>query len=162
MALVGPTPALWQNFVVFVGLLVAGTPLFAAGKMGAPVPPNRALIITVATTTVVWLLVTFLTAPTDRATLRAFYEKVRPAGPGWRGIREESGLPPSPDSMSVALAGWVLGCLFVYAALFGTGSFLYGKTSLALVWTAVFVLSGLGLIRVFTIGARNAAADTAR
>jgi prepilin peptidase CpaA len=34
MALVGPTLALWQNFVVFVGLLVAGTPLFAAGKMG--------------------------------------------------------------------------------------------------------------------------------
>lgn len=31
---VGPERALWQNVVVLVGMLVVGTPLFAAGKMG--------------------------------------------------------------------------------------------------------------------------------
>jgi prepilin peptidase CpaA len=30
----GPEIALWQNALVFVGLLIVGTPLFAAGKMG--------------------------------------------------------------------------------------------------------------------------------
>ena len=32
--LAGPEIALWQNAVVFAGLLAVGTPLFAAGKMG--------------------------------------------------------------------------------------------------------------------------------
>lgn len=34
MFLVGPEVVLWQNFAVFAGLLVVGTPMFAAGKMG--------------------------------------------------------------------------------------------------------------------------------
>ena len=34
MFLARPTVPLWQNFAVFAGLLVIGTPLFAAGKMG--------------------------------------------------------------------------------------------------------------------------------
>jgi prepilin peptidase CpaA len=34
MILAGLDLALWQNFAVFAGLLVIGTPLFAAGKMG--------------------------------------------------------------------------------------------------------------------------------
>jgi hypothetical protein len=114
------------------------------------------LIITVVISTVSWVTVTYLTAPTDRATLLSFYKHVRPAGPGWRRVRAEAGVGPSPDSMTVALGGWVLGCTFVYSALFGTGSFLYGKTSIALAWTAVFVVSGLGLIGVFRAGANEA------
>ena len=34
MAVVGPTLRLWENAVIFIGLLVVGTPLFAAGKLG--------------------------------------------------------------------------------------------------------------------------------
>ena len=34
MALAGAQTALWQNALVFTGLLLVGTPLFAAGKMG--------------------------------------------------------------------------------------------------------------------------------
>jgi prepilin peptidase CpaA len=34
LLLVGPEITVWQNIVVFVGLLIIGTPLFAAGKMG--------------------------------------------------------------------------------------------------------------------------------
>lgn len=34
MILAGPKIALWQNFAVFAGLLILGTPLFAIGKMG--------------------------------------------------------------------------------------------------------------------------------
>jgi prepilin peptidase CpaA len=34
MFLAGPSMALWQNFAVFAGLLIIGTPMFAAGKMG--------------------------------------------------------------------------------------------------------------------------------
>jgi hypothetical protein len=38
-----------------------------------------------------------------------------------------------------------MGCAFVYAALFGTGSFLYGHLSQFFAWLTVFVFSGAGV-----------------
>jgi len=142
----------WSEVAAMASSFVISLGFFVAGKLGHPVPVNWVLISTVASTTVAWLAVTYLTAPTDRATLVSFYQRVRPAGRGWTSVRAEAGVGPSPDSMTVALGGWVLGCLFVYSALFGTGSFLYGKTSIGLVWLGVFVVSGIGLVRVFKAG----------
>ena len=65
-----------------------------------------------------------------------------------RAIRAASSLPPSPDSLPMMFLGWTLGCAFVYAALFGSGSFVYGRMAQGLVWTGVFVLSGVGLARL--------------
>ena len=48
----------------------------------------------------------------------------------------------------LALLGWVLGCFVVYAALFGAGSFLYGRQAQGAVWTVVFAVAAAGLIRV--------------
>jgi hypothetical protein len=42
----------------------------------------------------------------------------------------------------------VLGCALVYAALFGTGSALYGHTAQAAVWGIVFAASAAGLWRL--------------
>ena len=42
------------------------------------------------------------------------------------------GLPPSPDSLPLALLGWVLGLASVYGALFATGAFVYGRTAAGL------------------------------
>ena len=67
---------------------------------------------------------------------------MRPAGPGWSAVRAEAGVAPSPDSLPQACSGWVLGCVFVYSALFGTGSVLYGRGAQAAVWIAIFALSG--------------------
>jgi hypothetical protein len=50
--------------------------------------------------------------------------------------------------MANSILGWVLGCLFVYSALFGTGSYIYGRTGQAMMWTVVFVVSGAGLWRL--------------
>jgi SSS family solute:Na+ symporter len=133
--------AMVASFVVSLGL-------FFARKGGLDMASHIALIITVAVTTVVWITVTLMTSPTDRARLTEFYRLVRPAGPGWDQIRKETGLPPSPDSMANSVLGWVLGCLFVYSALFGTGSYIYGKTAQALVWTVIFLVSAAGLWRL--------------
>src|SRR5205807_2360803 len=46
----------------------------------APLAPTVQLVIGVAVTTAGWLAVTFLTPPTDRATLQAFYDRIRPMG----------------------------------------------------------------------------------
>ena len=133
--------AMVSSFVVAIGFAIAA-------RMGHPVPAHLSLILTVAATTVVWVAVAYLAPSTDRTTLLSFYKLVRPAGPGWESIRREAGLPASPDSMSQSLLGWVMGCAFIYAALFGTGSFIYGRMPQGLMWLAVFVVSGIGLLRI--------------
>lgn len=138
----------WSEVAAMVASFLVSLGLFIARKNGLVMAPHIALIWTVAVTTVAWISVTLITAPTDRARLVEFYRLVRPAGPGWSRVRAESGLPPSPDSMANSLLGWVLGVLLVYSALFGTGSYIYGRTGQALLWTVVFVVSAGGLWRL--------------
>ncbi len=138
----------WSEIAAMLSSFLVAVAFFVAGKLGHPVDTSLSLVVTVACTTVVWVAVTYLTAPVSRERLLAFYRLVRPAGPGWKQIREESGVDPSPDSLPLAMLGWVLGCTFVYAALFGTGSFLYGRTPEAVMWTVLFVVSGVGLARL--------------
>jgi hypothetical protein len=138
----------WSEIAAMASSFLVAAGFFVARKGGLEMPSHVSLLITVASTTVVWLAVTFLGPQTDRATLRAFYERVRPAGPGWDEIRRESGLPASPDSLPMSMLAWVLGCCFVYAALFGAGSFLYGRTAQGMVWLALFLVSGGWLWRL--------------
>jgi hypothetical protein len=78
----------------------------------------------------------------------SFYRLIRPAGPGWARIAVKAGVGPSPDSISLQLLGWVLGCTFVYATLFGAGSALYGHTPQVILWGFVWLVSGGGLLNV--------------
>jgi hypothetical protein len=112
------------------------------------VPSHISLLAGVLITTAVWVATALLTAPTARTQLVEFYRLVRPAGGGWGTIPAEAGVGPSTDSMAQSLLGWVLGIAFVYAALFGTGSFLYGRITQGLVWLVVFTISGFGLLRL--------------
>jgi SSS family solute:Na+ symporter len=138
----------WSEVAAMVGSFGVALGFFVARHAGYDVPAYKALVLTVASTTVIWVAVTYLTRPTARDTLVAFYRLVRPSGPGWAGIRAEAGVAASPDSLPNAILGWVLGCVFVYAALFGTGSFLYGRTGPGLMWLAAFIFSGAGLARL--------------
>jgi SSS family solute:Na+ symporter len=149
----------WSEIAAMASSFVTSLVLFLRDTPAHPVSSVFSLLVTVAVTTVVWVTVTLLTAPASRDILVSFYRMVRPAGPGWQPIAAEAGPVESPDSLPQSLLGWVLGCAFVYAALFGTGSFLYGKTPQGLVWLAVFVLSGAGLLRLLPrlwSGAREA------
>jgi len=49
------------------------------------------MLVNTGITTVGWLSVTFLTKP--EAHLRAFYERTRPGGIGWRAFATRTGLP---------------------------------------------------------------------
>jgi len=138
----------WSEIAAMAASFSIALTLFIARKAGLEMSSHAALVWSVALTTVVWVVVTFLTPPTDKETLRRFYRKVRPAGRGWATIigTEESCGPR--DSLSLAFLGWVLGCTFVYSALFGTGALLYGHSLQAAVCLTVAVGSGVGLTRV--------------
>jgi Na+/proline symporter len=138
----------WSEISAMASSFLTSLILFLRDTPAHPVSPVFSLLVTVAITTVVWVTVTLLTEPASRETLIAFYRLVRPAGPGWKPIAAAAGPVESPDSLPQSLLGWVLGCTFVYAALFGTGSFIYGKTAQGLVWLALFAVSGIGLLRL--------------
>jgi Na+/proline symporter len=138
----------WSEISAMASSFLTSLILFLRDTPAHPVSPVFSLLVTVAVTTVVWVTVTLFTEPANRETLIAFSRLVRPAGPGWKPIAALAGPVESPDSLPQSLLGWVLGCTFIYAALFGTGSFIYGKTAQGLVWLVLFVVSGFGLLRL--------------
>jgi Na+/proline symporter len=138
----------WSEVAAMASSFVVSLAFFIIAKNGGTIPSHQALLATVAITTVVWVAVTYLTRPTSDDKLLSFYRLIRPAGPGWRDLRERAGPGPESDSLPQALLGWVLGCTAVYSALFGTGSVIYREWSQAAVWIALLIVSGVWLARL--------------
>jgi Na+/proline symporter len=116
------------------------------------------LLLGVGITTIGWLIVTFVTRPTNTATLRKFYRLIQPGGPGWAKVVQEARQENDPVE-STQLQGWdvpagilcmVLGTLAVYGALFAVGNFIYGNNILALSLTAGVVAASFLLIRIWS------------
>jgi SSS family solute:Na+ symporter len=136
----------WSEVSAMIASFGVAFAFFVAARTGHAVASTTALLTTIGITTAVWLVVTYLTPPVGEETLTAFYAKVRPAGPGWAAIRRRSGLGPSPDSLPMALLGWVLGVAAVYGALFATGSFIYGRPIAGALCSLVAGLAVIGLL----------------
>jgi len=87
-------------------------------------------------TTVIWLLVTFLTKPDSTDTLINFCVKTNPGGPGWEKIKLEADEKNisfnnigNNETWSVPLGiiCMLCGCFAIYSMLFSTGYFIYGE-----------------------------------
>ena len=141
----------WCEIVAMISSFGVSVVLLMLSRAGTSISTHAALLITIAVTTVCWVLAAYLAPQTDRATLTAFYRKVRPFGSGWAEIRRTAGpLPEDGDreNIPMALLGWVAGCAAIWSALFAVGNFLYGRTATALILTAIFVVSGLTVTRI--------------
>ncbi len=143
----------WCEVVAMVSSFAVSLVILVLAKSGFHMGTHVALLATIAATTACWVVTAYLGPETDRATLVAFYTKVRPFGPGWERIRREAGigrdeLRTRRDNIPLALVGWVSGCTVIWSALFTVGNFLYGRTPHALGLLGVFVASGLVLISV--------------
>jgi Na+/proline symporter len=138
----------WSEVSAMASSFAAAILFFVMGKLGHPIDPTVSMVWTVLFTTIVWVTTTFLTPAVDEATLVKFYEKILPAGWGWARVRAISGLPPSPDSLANSFLCWTLGLLAIYAALFGTGAYLYGNVTAGAIYTVLCLGSAAWLIRL--------------
>jgi solute:Na+ symporter, SSS family len=140
----------WCEVVAMISSFGVSVLLLLAARNGASFSTHTALLVTIAVTTLCWVATAFLGPETDRATLVSFYERVRPAGPGWNAIRRLSdpSKSGSPDNIPLSLLGWVAGCMAIWSALFTVGNVLYGRLGPALAMLAVFVTSGLIVLSV--------------
>src|SRR5262249_56432705 len=75
--------------------------------------------------TVGWLMVPGLTPPEPSEPLVAFYRRVKPQGPGWQPVAQVAGVAVT-EPLTRELTNWLLGCVLIYAALFGVGGLLLG------------------------------------
>ena len=106
------------------------------------------MLVTVGITTVGWLVTTFLTKPEPHDTLVAFYRKVHPDGPGWKRIASEAGVDhPHAGGIGAQLLNWVLGCVLIYASLFGIGKLVMKEWGTALLFIGAALISGLLISR---------------
>ena len=142
----------WCEIVAMISSFLASIALLALARNGVIFSTHAALVMTIAVTTVSWLLAAYLAPQTDREVLKAFYRKVRPVGPGWSRIRAEVGLledeRATRENIPLALLGWVAGCTAIWSSLFAVGNFLYGRIGYAIALTAVFVVSAGIVIRI--------------
>jgi len=114
----------------------------------------RLLLVTTAATTVVWLVVTYLTPAEPLESLRAFHRRVRVGGPGWRAVAPDAA---GETAIGAGLVQWLLGCAVVYLALFGLGGLVLGRRGsgaiavvLAVLLTWYLVTATRGAIRTET------------
>jgi len=111
----------------------------------------------VVVTTAIWVAVTFMTKPESDVTLRSFYKKIQPGGPGWAKVvakatsdNEEIKNPNEKWSVPSGIGAMILGVILVYTIMFATGYWIYGDTTLALILSVVAIVSGFLLKRTWS------------
>jgi Na+/proline symporter len=111
------------------------------------------LLLAVAITSIVWVVTALMTRPESYETQMRFYELTRPGGPGWKKLRTEASVRGETisESGTWSVPGSILmvfvGCIGIYSALMGTGSFLYGNLITGSVLTLVFALSSWMIVK---------------
>jgi Na+/proline symporter len=142
----------WCEIVAMISSFGFSVLLLVLAKNGVSFSTQAALLMTVAVTTVCWLITAYVSPATDRDVLIRFYTLVRPAGPGWARVRSDAGIPAdsrtSPDNIPMALLGWVAGCAAIWSALFAVGNLLYYRFVSFTICTVVFVVAGIVLIKI--------------
>ena len=123
-------------------------------KIGPHLEDWEKLILGIIITTFAWVIVTFLTKPTDKKTLYKFCSLVHAGGPGWNhvealakkdGVVLEHG--EKKWDMAYGILCMVIGCVFVYASIFATGLWIYGEIIKAIILTIVAAVSVVLLLK---------------
>ncbi len=110
---------------------------FINGKMETPVVElagHWQLVFGVVVTTIGWIVVTFLTKPSNDETLASFNSLIFGNESKFKGF-------------GMKILGFFFGVIGVYCTLFAIGNFIYGKTALVLGLCAVVVFCGFVIIK---------------
>ena len=122
--------------------------------MENPLPEHIKLLAGVGITTLAWVAVTFLTAPSSQETMLRFFKLIQPSPTGWKPVIEKGIASGELDSNEIIpgklpnqILGMFLGCALVYAALFASGYWIYGNFVPAIICTLFAAVSGYLMIK---------------
>ncbi len=120
----------WSEVSAMISAFVVSVLMQTVAGLDSDRPVDFAwiMIVTVAVTTIVWLAVTFLTAPESRDTLVAFYRRTRPSRFGWEPVAAWAPEVRASTDGLANLLDWIAGCVLIYGVLFGVGKLLLHDT----------------------------------
>jgi Na+/proline symporter len=130
----------WWRINAWSEIAAMVTPLAAHGfiRFATGIEFPESLFFIVAATTVVWVGVTFLTKPVERAKLQEFFRRAHPGGVGWKRIARTVPEVAGDSGFGWLLLCWGAGVALVYCMLFGIGKLILGEIA----WGGIFVLIG--------------------
>lgn len=107
-----------------ISSMIAPLIIYPIAHWGFGLESPLTLYPTVLGTTIVWIIVTYLTKPTDEKTLLKFYDKIHVGGIGWRKFKEKSNVTVDKGYPKMFI-NWFFGVLLVYSTLFAFGEILF-------------------------------------
>ena len=122
----------WSEISAMTGAFVGS---ISAGYLGFEGFADK-MIFTTIFTTIIWVTVTFITQPEKKELLQKFYDKVKPAGPGWKLFSNGKVEPVLP-----ALVNVLLGIVSVLGFLFGVGNLIFGKVIIGIILLVIALIS---------------------
>lgn len=102
----------------------------------------KSTLITVAITTVAWIIATFITPAESESTLLAFYRRVHPSIYGWKRIASLAPELPHVRDFGANAFDTIMGCIFVYGTLFGIGKLIFGNWIAAVILLVAAAIAG--------------------
>jgi Na+/proline symporter len=104
------------------------------------------LFYLVGVTTIVWIVTTYLTKPTEEEKLKSFYKLVHPGGILWRKISAQLPEVKSDTGFVGMFLNWIFGIALVYSTLFGIGSLVFTDYYDAVLY---FIVGLISLVLIF-------------
>lgn len=117
--------------IVAMALSFAVSAYFYFSESG--LPDWQQFLIVVGVTSAGWIAAIWLGPQESEATLRSFYRRIRPAGPGWKAVTQRAHAQgelldcQSSGHLGREIGFALSGCLAIYGLLFATGYLLYGQ-----------------------------------
>ncbi len=108
-----------------ISAMIAPLVIYPVAHYGFGLESPITLYPTVIGTTIIWLVVTYITKPVDVAVLGEFYKKIHPGGPGWKKVASEYPEIKSDKGYGKLFINWASAVILVYSFLYGTGKILF-------------------------------------
>jgi Na+/proline symporter len=107
------------------------------------------LLCTTLFTTIIWLVVTFLTKPEKDETLKKFYLQVEPEG-AWNSVKEKLNINKTKSQIPALIICWISATALTYSTLFLIGKIIFQDYYYALINLIVAIISFF-ILRYFVI-----------
>jgi Na+/proline symporter len=133
----------WSEIAAMVTPLI----IYPIARYQFGIEPPITLYPVVLGTTVVWLLITWITRPVDEQVMATFYKKVHPGGIGWKKYRRKFPEIQPDRGYGIMFMNWILGVAAIYATMYGTGMLLFANYLEAGVSLMITLVAGYVIYR---------------
>jgi len=148
--------AMFASGIITLILTIDSVKSFLFDNVDGIFPEWGELPFVVFTTTIIWLVATFITKPEKEEVLESFYKKTQPGGPGWKSVianAQSKNIELIEDhegwSVPSGIIAMLLGLVLIYSCMFSTGYWIYGETTLAISTTISAIVSAYLLTKIW-------------